>query len=79
MHARKSYSHPGGFSLFHSVNVKLAKSEQKMLLSGMHTISNITCKGCDTPLGWVYLRANDPAQRYKEGMLFFFEEDERSY
>lgn len=38
-----------------------------MLLSGMHTISNITCKGCDAPLGWVYLKANDPAQRYKEG------------
>jgi hypothetical protein len=38
-----------------------------MLLSGLHTISNITCKGCDAPLGWVYLKANDPAQRYKEG------------
>ncbi|KAK9899190.1 yippee-domain-containing protein [Cystobasidium minutum MCA 4210] len=55
------------FLLRSAVNVKLAKSEQKMLLSGMHTISNITCKGCDTPLGWVYLKANDPAQRYKEG------------
>lgn len=50
-----------------SVNVSPQKSEQKMLLSGLHTISNITCKGCDTPLGWVYLKANDPAQRYKEG------------
>ena len=54
--------------IYHSVNVELHKSEQKMLLSGLHTISNITCKGCHTPLGWVYLKASDPAQRYKEGM-----------
>ena len=51
----------------HSVNVKLARSEQKMLLTGMHTISNISCKGCDAPIGWVYIKANDPAQKYKEG------------
>lgn len=57
-----------GELIYHSVNVELHKSEQKMLLSGLHTISNITCKGCHTPLGWVYLKANDPAQRYKEGM-----------
>jgi hypothetical protein len=38
-----------------------------MLLTGMHTISNITCKGCEAPLGWVYIKASDPAQKYKEG------------
>lgn len=38
-----------------------------MLLTGMHTISNLTCKSCDAPLGWVYIKASDPAQKYKEG------------
>ena len=38
-----------------------------MLLTGMHTISNLACRGCDAPLGWVYLKANDAAQKYKEG------------
>jgi len=55
------------FLLRSAVNVKIARSEQKMLLTGMHTISNISCKGCDTPLGWVYIKANDSAQKYKEG------------
>jgi len=55
------------FLLRSAVNVKLAKSEAKMLLTGMHTISNITCKGCEAPLGWVYIKASDPAQKYKEG------------
>jgi hypothetical protein len=50
-----------------SVNVKLAKAQQKMLLTGMHTISNLTCLGCGSSLGWVYLKAEDPAQKYKEG------------
>ena len=50
-----------------SVNVKLAKSQQKMLLTGMHTISNLTCLGCESSLGWVYLKAQDATQKYKEG------------
>ncbi|KAF8310332.1 uncharacterized protein EI90DRAFT_1242333 [Cantharellus anzutake] len=51
------------------VNVQVGKSEDRTLLTGLHTVADIYCLGCGVTLGWTYLRAHEPSQRYKEGKL----------
>jgi len=65
----KSFSGAGGQAyLVRTVcNVKASKPENKDLLTGRHTIAALSCVGCDSSLGWTYLRAFDSTQKYKEG------------
>ncbi|EJU04745.1 yippee-domain-containing protein [Dacryopinax primogenitus] len=56
--------------LFHTaINVKQGKKEERMLLTGMHTVADITCMGCGTSVGWTYLKAYETSQKYKEVRL----------
>jgi hypothetical protein len=38
-----------------------------MLLTGMHSVADISCKVCQTIIGWKYERAYEAGQKYKEG------------
>ncbi|KAL3812016.1 hypothetical protein ACHAXA_001323, partial [Cyclostephanos tholiformis] len=49
------------------VNVITGPPEERMLMTGLHTVSDISCKRCGTLVGWTYARAHDASQRYKEG------------
>ena len=40
-----------------------------MMLTGRHIVRDVTCKKCDTKLGWVYEFATEENQRYKEGRV----------
>lgn len=40
-----------------------------MMLTGRHIVRDVTCKKCDTKLGWVYEFATEETQRYKEGRV----------
>jgi len=54
--------------LFHSaVNVKLGKREDRSLLTGVHTVADVFCVGCNDRLGWYYVKASESSQKYKEG------------
>merc|ERR1712076_159945 len=54
--------------LFHSCyNIRKSGTQDKRMMTGMHTIRNIFCKICDIELGWIYEFAMDEGQRYKEG------------
>ncbi|TRM70026.1 yippee zinc-binding/DNA-binding /Mis18, centromere assembly-domain-containing protein [Schizophyllum amplum] len=54
--------------LAHSAtNVRLGKKEDRPLMTGVHTVADITCLGCGDRLGWFYHKAADPTQKYKEG------------
>ena len=33
----------------------------------MHTVADVFCVGCNDRLGWYYVKASDPSQKYKEG------------
>lgn len=55
------------FLLHSACNVKLGKQEQRQLLTGVHTVADIFCVTCQTRLGWTYLKASEPSQKYKEG------------
>jgi len=50
-----------------AVNVKMGKKEERPLLTGVHTVADVFCIGCNDRLGWYYYKASDHSQKYKEG------------
>ncbi|XP_074697969.1 protein yippee-like 4 [Strix aluco] len=54
--------------LFNSVvNVGCGPAEQRLLLTGLHSVADIFCQSCKTTLGWKYEQAFESSQKYKEG------------
>ncbi|PSS23816.1 Protein yippee-like [Actinidia chinensis var. chinensis] len=49
------------------VNVNVGDKEERMMMTGMHTVADIFCVGCGSIVGWKYEAAYDKSQRYKEG------------
>ncbi|KZT29136.1 yippee-domain-containing protein [Neolentinus lepideus HHB14362 ss-1] len=56
-----------GYLIHSAVNVKLGKKEDRHLLTGVHTVADVFCMGCNERLGWFYHKAADQSQKYKEG------------
>ncbi len=50
-----------------SVNVTLGAPQDRVLMTGLHTVQDAFCLGCQERLGWRYVHASAPSQRYKEG------------
>jgi len=38
------------------VNVSVGKKEVRMLITGRHTVADISCNVCETVMGWKYVR-----------------------
>ncbi|PIA32182.1 hypothetical protein AQUCO_04500050v1 [Aquilegia coerulea] len=53
--------------MFNSVNVFVGKKEERIMISGMHTVADIFCIGCRLHLGWKYEAVDHESQKYKEG------------
>eukprot|EP01006_Ploeotia_vitrea_P045674 TRINITY_DN66963_c5_g2_i1.p1 TRINITY_DN66963_c5_g2~~TRINITY_DN66963_c5_g2_i1.p1 ORF type:complete len:144 (+),score=4.99 TRINITY_DN66963_c5_g2_i1:80-511(+) len=54
--------------LFHTVvNVNLGESEERSLITGVHVVCDIVCAKCNIPVGWMYHKACESCQKYKEG------------
>lgn len=49
------------------VNVQLGPKEDRVLMTGLHTVSDIFCASCAARLGWKYEEAFEASQKYKEG------------
>ncbi|CAL0313482.1 unnamed protein product [Lupinus luteus] len=49
------------------VNITLGPQEERIMLSGLHTVEDIFCCCCGQILGWKYVVAHDKNQIYKEG------------
>ncbi|KAK3269026.1 hypothetical protein CYMTET_22503 [Cymbomonas tetramitiformis] len=50
------------------VNVEAyAEARQERLSTGDYTLVDVWCRCCANPLGWKYLHATTPEQKYKEG------------
>ncbi|THH05642.1 hypothetical protein EW145_g4655 [Phellinidium pouzarii] len=56
-----------GFLMHSAVNVRLGKEESRTLLTGVHTVADLFCVGCNDRLGWYYVKASESSQKYKEG------------
>ena len=49
------------------VNVTQGPIEERLLITGMHTVCDIQCSVCGSVLGWKYESAFEESQKYKEG------------
>ncbi|PCH33089.1 yippee-domain-containing protein [Wolfiporia cocos MD-104 SS10] len=56
-----------GYLMHSATNVKHEKKEDRALLTGVHTVADVSCIGCNARLGWYYYKASDQSQKYKEG------------
>ncbi|KAJ8761441.1 hypothetical protein K2173_001572 [Erythroxylum novogranatense] len=66
--SRKFNCRKGRAYLFKKVvNVSVGRQEERMMLTGMHTVEDVLCCCCGQLLGWKYVAAQDTDQRYKEG------------
>lgn len=50
-----------------AMNIALGRREDRQMITGVYTIADVYCRNCGEALGWMYLRASDPKQKYKEG------------
>lgn len=48
-------------------NIHVGQPEKRMLVTGQHTVADISCVVCGAKLGWKYVDAKEVAQRYKIG------------
>lgn len=49
------------------INIKVGRSETRLLVTGSHVVADITCAVCHTKIGWKYIDAKDEGQKYKIG------------
>ncbi|KAG5546192.1 hypothetical protein RHGRI_018391 [Rhododendron griersonianum] len=54
-------------SIMPMVNITYGPHEERMMLSGMHTVVDIFCCCCGQIVGWKYESAQEKSQKYKEG------------
>ena len=49
------------------VNIMTGPAEDRRLITGLHSVCDISCKRCKTVIGWTYSKAYEQSQKYKEG------------
>jgi len=47
--------------------VTLGEMEDRILLTGLHSVRDLFCISCETLIGWKYEEAYEESQRYKVG------------
>eukprot|EP00163_Fabomonas_tropica_P023110 TRINITY_DN403_c0_g1_i2.p1 TRINITY_DN403_c0_g1~~TRINITY_DN403_c0_g1_i2.p1 ORF type:complete len:114 (+),score=11.17 TRINITY_DN403_c0_g1_i2:337-678(+) len=61
--------------LFHNVvNVSVGPTEERVLITGLHTVADLFCISCQTVVGWKYEMAYEESQKYKEGKFIIEKE-----
>uniref|UniRef100_A0A7N0SXW8 Protein yippee-like n=1 Tax=Kalanchoe fedtschenkoi TaxID=63787 RepID=A0A7N0SXW8_KALFE len=66
--SRAFHCHRGKAFLFNNaVNVTVGEKEERLMLSGMHTVADVFCCSCGQIVGWKYEVAHERSQKYKEG------------
>ncbi|WVZ60180.1 hypothetical protein U9M48_010233 [Paspalum notatum var. saurae] len=48
-------------------NVTVGEKEERMMITGLHLVSDVFCGGCQETVGWKYEVAYERSQKYKEG------------
>mmetsp|Transcript_14596 Transcript_14596/g.30381 ORF Transcript_14596/g.30381 Transcript_14596/m.30381 type:complete len:387 (+) Transcript_14596:332-1492(+) len=59
--------HGRAYLFDHCVNVRIGPAEDRLLITGLHSVNDIFCKRCKSMIGWTYSRAYESSQKYKEG------------
>ncbi|XP_042030674.1 protein yippee-like [Salvia splendens] len=61
-------SRHGKAYLFNKVsNVTLGEKEERLMITGAHTVADLYCVQCGSIVGWKYEMAHEKSQKYKEG------------
>ncbi|KAJ2376059.1 hypothetical protein IW150_002197 [Coemansia sp. RSA 2607] len=58
----------------HIVNVRTGEEEKRNMTTGVHIVQDITCMECNTYVGWTYVKAFEPTQKFKEGKFILEKE-----
>jgi hypothetical protein len=69
--------HGRAFLFSHVINVTFGQKENRVLTTGLHTVSDIYCSICEENIGWFYNEAFEESQKYKEGK-FIVEKEKMS-
>uniref|UniRef100_A0A803LLK7 Protein yippee-like n=1 Tax=Chenopodium quinoa TaxID=63459 RepID=A0A803LLK7_CHEQI len=48
-----------------AVNVTVGPEEDRLMMSGMHTVADVFCCGCGQLLGWKYMLAREKSQKWR--------------
>mmetsp|Transcript_4497 Transcript_4497/g.7791 ORF Transcript_4497/g.7791 Transcript_4497/m.7791 type:complete len:305 (-) Transcript_4497:208-1122(-) len=59
--------HGRAYLFEHCVNIVIGPAEDRMLITGLHSVCDTFCKRCKGMVGWTYAKAYEPSQKYKEG------------
>ncbi|KAB0397957.1 hypothetical protein E2I00_016668, partial [Balaenoptera physalus] len=60
----------GGEKQFHIlINLQYSEVQDRVMLTGRHMVRDVSCKNCNSKLGWIYEFATEDSQRYKEGRV----------
>jgi len=59
--------HGRAYLFDHCVNVNVGPAEDRVLITGLHSVCDLFCARCKKMVGWTYLKAYEPSQKYKEG------------
>ncbi|KAH7942589.1 hypothetical protein HPB49_025610 [Dermacentor silvarum] len=68
MNAATAYILPS-YLTFNDKPLSRSEVQDRVMLTGRHMVRDVSCKNCDTKLGWVYEFATEEGQRYKEGRV----------
>ena len=52
-------------------NSVFSETQDRVMLTGRHIVRDVTCKSCQTKLGWIYEYATEENQRYKVAGFFW--------
>uniref|UniRef100_A0A8C1SUG0 Solute carrier family 30 member 10 n=1 Tax=Cyprinus carpio TaxID=7962 RepID=A0A8C1SUG0_CYPCA len=55
--------------VFQVVNLQYSEVQDRVMLTGRHMVRDVSCKNCNSKLGWIYEFATEDSQRYKEGRV----------
>ncbi|RZS23340.1 hypothetical protein BHM03_00056251 [Ensete ventricosum] len=64
-------THGRAFLFSHGRNIVMGPKQDRLLMTGIHTVADAYCCDCGEVLGWRYERAYEETQRYKEGKFVF--------
>uniref|UniRef100_A0A8D1XNI1 Protein yippee-like n=1 Tax=Sus scrofa TaxID=9823 RepID=A0A8D1XNI1_PIG len=60
----------GGENQLHFlINLQYSEVQDRVMLTGRHMVRDVSCKNCNSKLGWIYEFATEDSQRYKEGRV----------
>lgn len=51
------------------MNLQYSEVQDRVMLTGRHMVRDVSCKNCNSKLGWIYEFATEDSQRYKEGRV----------